>query len=118
MNYPRLSRMAIDLLSIPAMSAESERVLSGARRTITWERHNLGSKVVEESECMKSWIRLLIQDGDEGLSTEIAQQVLEAGDEQGGLGEGSTTVEQLELMLGIGVDEDLADSGASTNSAV
>ena len=29
---------AIDILSIPAMSAEPERVFSGCRRTITWQR--------------------------------------------------------------------------------
>jgi hAT family C-terminal dimerisation region len=37
--WPRLSQMAIDLLSIPAMSGEPERVFSGARRTILWERN-------------------------------------------------------------------------------
>ncbi|KAI8404541.1 hypothetical protein FOFC_16036 [Fusarium oxysporum] len=31
--YPRLSRMAIDILSVPAESAEPERTFSGARRT-------------------------------------------------------------------------------------
>ncbi|KAF4334808.1 ribonuclease H [Fusarium beomiforme] len=36
--YPRLSRMAVDILSIQAMSAEPERVFSGARRTISWDR--------------------------------------------------------------------------------
>src|SRR3984957_19382484 len=36
--YPNLSRFAIDILSIPAMSAEPERVFSGCRRTITWQR--------------------------------------------------------------------------------
>jgi hypothetical protein len=33
--YPRLSKMAIDILSIPAMSADPERVFSSARRTIS-----------------------------------------------------------------------------------
>ena len=32
--FPLLSRMAIDILSIPAMSAEVERVFSGAKITI------------------------------------------------------------------------------------
>src|SRR5882762_5184455 len=36
--YPNLSWFAIDILSIPAMSAEPERVFSGCRRTITWQR--------------------------------------------------------------------------------
>ena len=30
-DYPRLSQMAIDILSIPSMSAEAERVFSGGR---------------------------------------------------------------------------------------
>jgi len=30
-NYPRLSQMAIDILSIPSMLAEAERVFSGGR---------------------------------------------------------------------------------------
>lgn len=54
-DYPRLSQMAIDVLSIPPMSAEAERVFSGARRTISWERAALGSVSVERGECLKSW---------------------------------------------------------------
>ena len=34
-HYLGLSKMAIDILSIPAMSADSERVFSGARHTIS-----------------------------------------------------------------------------------
>jgi hypothetical protein len=61
--YPRLSRMAIDILSIPAMSAEPERVFSGARRTISWDRCQLGSRTIERGECMKSWIKTGITQG-------------------------------------------------------
>jgi hypothetical protein len=61
--YLKLSRMAINILSIPAMSAESEWVFSGTHRTISWERCRLGSKVVEETECLKSWIRQVIKSG-------------------------------------------------------
>ncbi|KAI8401843.1 hypothetical protein FOFC_18712 [Fusarium oxysporum] len=50
--YPRLSRMAVDILSIPAMSAEPERVFSGARRTISWDQCQLGSRTIERGECM------------------------------------------------------------------
>ena len=49
--------MAIDILSIPAMSAEPERVFSGARRIISWERMQLGRDNIEKIECLKSWIR-------------------------------------------------------------
>ncbi|KAM3536760.1 hypothetical protein ARSEF1564_010317 [Beauveria bassiana] len=55
--YPRLSQMAIDILSIPPMSAEPERVFSGARRQISWERMQLGAANVERKECLKNWVR-------------------------------------------------------------
>ncbi|KID81254.1 transposase-like protein [Metarhizium guizhouense ARSEF 977] len=55
--YPRLSLMAIDILSVPAMSAEAERVFSGARRQIPWSRANLGSRTVEQMECLKHWLK-------------------------------------------------------------
>jgi len=62
--YPNLSRMAIDLLSIPSMSAEPERVFSGARRTISWERMRLGSKTIEHNECLKSFVRIRVKHED------------------------------------------------------
>ena len=49
--------MAVDVLSVSPMSAEAERVFSGARRTIhvSWERAALGSGLIERGECLKSW---------------------------------------------------------------
>lgn len=35
--WPRLFQRAVDILSIPAMSAEPERILSGARGTVSWD---------------------------------------------------------------------------------
>jgi len=55
--WPRLSHMALDILSIPAMSAEPERVFSGARRTVSWERGQLEPKTLEMIECLKHWKR-------------------------------------------------------------
>jgi|SRR6266850_1911255 len=55
--WARLAQMAIDILSVPAMSDEPERVFSGARRTISWERSRLSSTTVERTECLKSWLR-------------------------------------------------------------
>ena len=43
--------MAIDILSIPAMSAEVERVFSGAKIT-------MGVSTIEAVGCLKSWFRL------------------------------------------------------------
>ena len=53
--WPKLSCMAIDILSMPAMSDEVERVFSGARRTITWDRASLGVTNVALLECLKHW---------------------------------------------------------------
>jgi hypothetical protein len=59
--FPNLSRMAVDILSVPSMSAEPERVFSGARRTISWDRMRLGSKVIEQTECLKSFTRIRVK---------------------------------------------------------
>jgi hypothetical protein len=49
--------MAINILSIPAMSDEPERVFLGARRTITWERGQIDLETIEITECLKHWKR-------------------------------------------------------------
>ena len=46
---PSLSRMALDLLSIPAMSAECERVFSSSKI--------LKDDIIETSECLNHWYR-------------------------------------------------------------
>jgi hypothetical protein len=45
--------MIIDILSIPAMSDEFERVFSGTRRTIWWERAQLSAKNIESGMLEK-----------------------------------------------------------------
>jgi hypothetical protein len=55
--FPRLSRMAIDLLSIPPESTEDERVLSGARRTASWDRLRISCANIEKIECIGNWLR-------------------------------------------------------------
>lgn len=55
--YPRLSQMAIAILSIPAESSEPERTFSGARRTCSWDRLRLSCSKIEMVECIASWLR-------------------------------------------------------------
>ena len=55
-SWPQLSQMAIDILSIPAMSTEPERVFSEAQRTISWDRMQLEQEIIEKIECLKSWM--------------------------------------------------------------
>ena len=49
--------MAIDILSIPPMSDEPERVFSGARRTVSWDRGQMEAETIEIRECLKHWKR-------------------------------------------------------------
>lgn len=55
--YPRLHQMAIDILSVPAMSDDPERVFSCARRTISWDRARLAPETVERTQCLSSWVK-------------------------------------------------------------
>lgn len=55
--YPNLAVMALDMLSIPAMSDEPERLFSGAAITVTERRNKLGVESIEALECLKSWYR-------------------------------------------------------------
>ncbi|OAA37489.1 Ribonuclease H-like protein [Cordyceps fumosorosea ARSEF 2679] len=55
-SYPSLQLFAISIFSIPAMSAEAERVFSGARRTVSWDRTRMSPKMLECTECLKHWI--------------------------------------------------------------
>jgi len=56
--YPRLSLLALEILSIPAMSDEPERCFSGGRHTVSWDRSRLGLKMIEMIECLKYWTRI------------------------------------------------------------
>lgn len=71
--YPRLSRMAIDILSIPAESAEPERVFSGARRTASWDRLKMSCASLERVECIGNWLRegLIKPEYDGGLGLAV-----------------------------------------------
>jgi len=52
-----LTQMALEILSIPAMSAEPERIFSGARITLTDTRCSMGDEALAKLECTKSWIK-------------------------------------------------------------
>jgi len=79
--------MAIDILSIPAMSDEPERVFSAARRTISWDRTRLGVSNIERTQCLKSWLsaKLVSEDFEE---VEEVEDGGEEGSEVSGQGSG------------------------------
>jgi len=47
--------MALDIMSISAMSDDVEGSFSKGRRTITWDRMRLGVESIQSTECLKSW---------------------------------------------------------------
>jgi hypothetical protein len=49
----QLLYIAIDILSIPAISDKPERVFSGARRTVSWDRGKIEAETLEESRMFK-----------------------------------------------------------------
>jgi len=46
--------MAINILLIPAISNDLERVFSGARYTVSWERAKLRVNTIEILKCLKN----------------------------------------------------------------
>jgi hypothetical protein len=53
--YPNLFYFALTLLSIPAMSAECERVFSSSKLLVTDRRNLLHEDTIEAVECERSW---------------------------------------------------------------
>ena len=66
--------MALNILSIPVMSADPERLFSGAKITISDRRNRLGITTIQALECLKSWLKLVeipeedIEDEDDDIS--------------------------------------------------
>lgn len=56
--YPRLSKMAFDYLSIPAMSAAVERTFSSSKLMLPQARNRLSAESIEAAECLRSWMKL------------------------------------------------------------
>jgi len=52
--YPNLSKMALNILIIPAMSAAPERLFSSANITISDRRNRLHGDTTAAIECLKS----------------------------------------------------------------
>ena len=53
--FPRLSQLAMEVLSIPGMSDKPERIFSGSRRRVPWDRTRTSPQILEETECLKDW---------------------------------------------------------------
>jgi hypothetical protein len=47
--------MALDALSIPAMSTECERVFSSSKKLFSPQRCHIKKDLIEATECLKAW---------------------------------------------------------------
>jgi hypothetical protein len=57
-DYPNLSQMALDILSIPAMSASIEQLFSSANITVFDRRNQLTLDTIEIIQSLKSWQKI------------------------------------------------------------
>ncbi|KAF3343220.1 hypothetical protein VD0002_g9711 [Verticillium dahliae] len=55
--YAALSQLAIDILAIPAMAADCERVFSLSKLAMTSQRQSMHPETLEFLQCLKNWSR-------------------------------------------------------------
>jgi hypothetical protein len=63
--FLNLSKMAVDILSIPSTSYSPERLFSGAKISIIDRRNRLGICTIQALECLKLWIGIFELTGDD-----------------------------------------------------
>lgn len=56
-SFPRLSQLALDILAIPAMAADTERTFSAAKLALTSQRHSMKPETLEQLQCLRNWVR-------------------------------------------------------------
>jgi hypothetical protein len=56
-DFPRLSRFALDVLAIPAVTTDYSRAFSLAKLTVTSWRHSLLGLSIESDQLLKNWVR-------------------------------------------------------------
>ncbi len=91
--YPRLSRMALDFITVQAMSSECERLFSAAGRMMSPLRSQLDVRMLGMCQVLRSWYR-------SGLIKDLDSLLLPVADE----------IERLELM---GLSDDQAAKRAT-----
>ena len=70
-SFPNLSKMALDILSIPTMLADLERLFSSAKLCLIDLRNKLGMDILEAFECLKSWYKIKAFRGESNWREEI-----------------------------------------------
>jgi len=78
---PDLARFALDMLAIPMMSSECERVFSSAKHLLTDARNRLSPDIIEANECLKHWFGLQKEESGQKSKVAAKDQKAEASKE-------------------------------------
>ncbi|KAJ0126735.1 Potassium transport protein [Fusarium oxysporum f. sp. albedinis] len=73
--YPRVAKMAIDVLSVPAMAAECERAFSSAGSMVSPQRTRLDASTIAVTQTVRSWLKAGLLEGYDGLPKETSGEV-------------------------------------------
>ena len=79
--YPLLSRFALDILSIPASSADCERTFSELGDLLGTRRLRMNAKLLSALQCLRSWKRIGLKPSPTAKSTLGQEFTAEAIDE-------------------------------------
>jgi hAT family C-terminal dimerisation region len=71
---PDLALFTLDMLTIPMMSVECEKVFSSAKHLITDSRNRLNLEIIEANECLKHWFG---KPEEQESDSEVAEEVVE-----------------------------------------
>jgi hAT family C-terminal dimerisation region len=80
--WPGIKQQALDLLSIPAMSAELERVFSQTKLTVTPTRNRLSPDTIEVLELLRHWWvnNIITQERGGGGRQHRKRKIVEGGE--------------------------------------
>ncbi|WKT53980.1 HAT, C-terminal dimerization domain [Fusarium oxysporum f. sp. vasinfectum] len=73
--FPRVAKMAIDVLSVPAMAAERERAFSSAGSMVSPQRTRLDASTIAVTQTVRSWLKAGLLEGYDGLLKETSGEV-------------------------------------------
>ncbi|XP_014550235.1 hypothetical protein COCVIDRAFT_116019, partial [Bipolaris victoriae FI3] len=75
--YPNLSRLALDILSIPASSCESERIFSELGDLLEPRRRNISPQLLAAIQCVRRWKRAGLSDNQAAENSTITDKETE-----------------------------------------
>jgi hypothetical protein len=75
--YPRVAKIAIDILSVPAMASERERAFFPAHSMVLPKRPRLDASTIAVTQTVRSWLRAGLLEEYEGLLKEVGGHTAE-----------------------------------------